>query len=151
MRQNFFEYVPQFKLIIAGNHKPSLRSVDEAIRRRLHLVPFAVTIPLKERDPKLAEKLRDEWPGILAWMIEGCLAWQQKGLSPPAAVRDATEAYMDAEDSIATWMGECCARDPNGWESSTALFGSWSVWAATPARQLDRRRRSSRASKRAAG
>ena len=45
MRQDFFEYTPQFKLMIAGNHKPSLRGVDEAIRRRIHLVPFAVTIP----------------------------------------------------------------------------------------------------------
>ena len=58
MRQDFFEYVPQFKLIVAGNHKPGLRSVDEAIRRRLHLVPFTVTIPERERDPELGEKLK---------------------------------------------------------------------------------------------
>jgi putative DNA primase/helicase len=67
MRQDFFEYRPQFKLIIAGNHKPALRSVDEAIRRRLHLVPWNVVIPPAERDKKLGEKLRAEWPGILAW------------------------------------------------------------------------------------
>ena len=48
---------------------------------------------------------------------------------PPAAVRDATDAYMDAEDAIATWLSECCCRDPDGWESSTALFGSWTIWA----------------------
>ena len=54
MRQDFFEYIPQFKLIIAGNHKPGLRSVDEAIRRRFHLIPFTVTIPPEERDPELA-------------------------------------------------------------------------------------------------
>ena len=47
MRQDFFEFTPQFKLFIAGNHRPGLRSVDEAIRRRFHLVPFAVTIPLR--------------------------------------------------------------------------------------------------------
>ncbi len=64
-------FVPQFKLIIAGNHKPSLRSVDEAIRRRLHLIPFTVTIPLAERDPKLSEKLREEWPGVLKWALAG--------------------------------------------------------------------------------
>jgi putative DNA primase/helicase len=50
MRQDFFEYRPAFKLVIAGNHKPSLRSVDEAIRRRFHLIPFALTIPAAERD-----------------------------------------------------------------------------------------------------
>ena len=44
MRQDFFEFDPQFKLLIAGNHRPGLRSVDEFIRRRFHLIPFDVTI-----------------------------------------------------------------------------------------------------------
>jgi putative DNA primase/helicase len=118
MRQDFFTFTPQFKLIIAGNHKPSLRTVDEAIRRRFHLVPFTITIPPAERGP-----------GILQWMIDGCLAWQREGLNPPAAVRDATAAYLEAEDAIAAWITDCCTRDPNRWESSTALFGSWSGWA----------------------
>ena len=129
MRQDFFEYRPQFKLIIAGNHKPSLRSVDEAIRRRFHLIPFAVTIPPEERDADLSEKLKDEWPGILSWLIEGCLEWQAEGLRPPNAVLEATEAYLSAEDSLAAWIDEACARSPGAWEPSTALFGSWSNWA----------------------
>ena len=45
-------------------------------RRRFHLVPFAVTIPPAERDHGLAEKFKAEWPGILGWTIDGCLAWQ---------------------------------------------------------------------------
>jgi putative DNA primase/helicase len=66
MRGDFFTFVPRFKLVILGNHKPALRNVDEAIRRRLHLVPFTVQITPEERDPNLAEKLKAEWPGILA-------------------------------------------------------------------------------------
>ena len=66
MRQDFFEYVPAFKLVIAGNHKPSLRSVDESMRRRFNLLPFTVTIPPEDRDRDLPEKLKAEWPGILA-------------------------------------------------------------------------------------
>jgi putative DNA primase/helicase len=66
MRQDFFEYTPQFKLLIAGNHKPGLRSVDEAIRRRINLIPFTVTIPLGERDPDLSAKLATESAGIPA-------------------------------------------------------------------------------------
>jgi putative DNA primase/helicase len=81
MRQDFFTFKPQFKLIVAGNHKPSLRTVDEAIKRRLHMVPFAVTIPAEERDIDLAEKLKAEWPQILNWMIHGCLEWQHIGLA----------------------------------------------------------------------
>ena len=116
MRQDFFEFTPQFKLLIAGNHKPGLRSVDEAIRRRFYLLPFTVTIPAEERDPGLLEKLRTEWPGILHWMIEGCLQWQRDGLAPPAIVTAATAAYLEAEDAIAAWIADCCEIDPNHWE-----------------------------------
>lgn len=129
MRQDFFEYVPQFKLLIAGNHKPGLRSVDEAIRRRFHLIPFSVTIPKTEQDPYLGEKLKAEWPGILAWMIEGCLQWRTDGLQPPKAVVEATAAYLEAEDAVAAWMADECERDPNAWEASADLFASWSRWA----------------------
>ncbi|MGA2794795.1 MAG: phage/plasmid primase, P4 family [Roseiarcus sp.] len=129
MRQDFFEYRPQFKLVIAGNHKPSLRSVDEAIRRRFHLIPFAVTIPADKCDPELAEKLKGEWPGILRLLIEGCLEWRRDGLQPPKAVQDATAAYLEAEDGLAAWIDDKCECVPSAWEQSTDLFASWSAWA----------------------
>jgi putative DNA primase/helicase len=129
MRQDFFEYTPQFKLLIAGNHKPGLKSVDEAIRRRLHLIPFTVTIPPAERDTQLADKLRAESAGILQWMIEGCLKWQGCGLSPPEAVMNATSDYLEAEDAIAAWIIDCCERDKQAWASSAQLFASWSTWS----------------------
>lgn len=129
MRQDYFEFSPQFKLVIAGNHKPGLRSVDEAIRRRLHLLPFRVTIPPEERDPHLPDKLKGEWPGIFSWMIQGCLNWQREGLIPPKAVQDATAAYLDAEDVVAAWIDDCCVRDPSRWTSSTVLFEAWKAWA----------------------
>jgi putative DNA primase/helicase len=130
MRQDFFEYVPQFKLLIAGNHKPSLRTVDEAIRRRFHLIPFTVTIPPEQRDATLGDRLKDEWPGILAWAIEGCLRWQAIGLAPPRAVQEATSKYLEAEDSINAWIDETCRRDPNAFTASARLFSSWTVWAS---------------------
>jgi len=129
MRQDYFEYLPSFKLFVAGNHKPGLRSVDEAIRRRLHLVHFAVTIPAERRDQKLAEKLKTEWPGILRWAVAGCLEWQRGGLQMPAAVREATDAYLEGEDAVSAWLDERCERDKSAWESSAALFASWSQWA----------------------
>ena len=129
MRQDYFEYTPQFKLVIAGNHKPGLRSVDEAIRRRFHLIPFAVTIPPEQRDAELPERLKAEWPGILQWMIDGCLEWQRSGLCPPPAVRDATAAYLETEDAIAAWIDDRCERDPKAWASRAELFSSWTAWA----------------------
>jgi putative DNA primase/helicase len=74
--------------MIAGNHVPALRHVDEAMRRRIHLIPFTVTIPPAERDNQLFEKLKGEWPGILAWAMEGTRMWCETGLQPPTAVAD---------------------------------------------------------------
>jgi putative DNA primase/helicase len=127
MRQDFFTYSPQFKLVIAGNHKPGLRGVDEAIRRRFHLVPFTVTIT--KPDTELTDKLRAEWSGILQWAIKGCLEWQRIGLAPPTAVRQATEAYLASEDAIAQWIDEGCACDRIYTERSATLFASWKDWA----------------------
>jgi putative DNA primase/helicase len=128
MRQDFFTFTPQFKLFIAGNHRPGLTGVDEAIRRRFHLVPFTVTIPDRERDHELPEKLKAEWPGILSWMMEGCLEWQREGLKPPAAVRAATDSYLAAEDAFELWRDECTTADVNAWESSADLWTSWKAW-----------------------
>ena len=124
MRQDFFEFLPQFKLIIAGNHKPGLRSVDEAIRRRFNLIPFTITIPPSERDELLPEKLKAELPGILAWMIRGCTDWLERGLSPPQMVTEVTAAYLESEDAVAAWIEDCAARDPNAFEKNTGGGGS---------------------------
>ena len=129
MRQDYFEFTPQFKLVIAGNHKPGLRSVDEAIRRRFNLIPFTVHIPPEERDETLTERLKAEWPGILAWMVQGCLDWQREGLAAPAVVKAATAEYLEAEDALATWIDDKCECSSQGKETSTDLFLSWKNWA----------------------
>ena len=114
MRQDFFEYTPQFKLVIAGNHKPSIRNVDEAMRRRLHLIPFTVTIAPDKRDGKLTEKLLLERDGILAWAVAGCLRWQREGLQQPPAVVAATDEYFEAEDAVGEFLDEECFQSANG-------------------------------------
>lgn len=129
MRQDFFEYVPQFKLVIAGNHKPSIRNVDEAMKRRLHLIPFTVTIPLERRDGKLTEKLLKERDGILAWATDGCGLWRQLGLKPPKVVVDATDEYFDEEDAIGEFIDEECQRHPQARVSVADAFQRWQEWA----------------------
>lgn len=129
MRQDFFTFTPQFKLMIAGNHKPALTSVDEAIRRRIHLIPFTITIPPDERDPQLADKLRAERAGILAWAVEGCLEWQRIGLAPPEAVRAATDEYLAEEDVFSSWIAECCATGKDHWEKFQVLWNGFKAWA----------------------
>lgn len=129
MRADFFTFMPTFKLIVAGNHKPALRTVDEAMRRRLHLIPFTVTIPPHRRDPNLSDALRAEAGGILRWAIDGCLEWQRTGLRPPAAVVSATRDYFETQDSLQSWIDECCEAGANRWELPAALFASWTKWA----------------------
>lgn len=129
MRQDFFEYLPQFKLVIAGNHKPSIRNVDEAMKRRLHLIPFTVTIPSERRDGSLTEKLLAERDGILAWAVDGCLAWQRDGLQPPACVVSATEEYFEAEDALGQWIEERCLLAKTHREGVSELFTDWREWA----------------------
>lgn len=129
MRQDNFTFAPQFKLFIAGNHKPGLRAVDEAMRRRLNLIPFTVTIPAGERDPMLPERLKEEWPGILQWAVDGCAEWREKGLAPPAIITSATDEYFEAEDATGQWLGECCIQDRQLQTGTTPLFQSWKAWA----------------------
>ena len=130
MRQDFFTFVPTFKLTIVGNHQPMLRNVDDAARRRFNIIPFTrkPAVP----DPQLEEKLRAEWPSILRWMIEGCLDWQQNGLVRPASVMEATEAYFAEQDLMAQWLAEKCdvrQGDTKLWDRTTDLFESWSAYA----------------------
>ena len=129
MRQDFFTYVPQFKLVIAGNHKPAIRNIDEAMRRRLHLIPFTITVPPEKRDKQLQTKLLAEANGIFSWGVEGCLAWQREGLKPPKPVLDATDEYFEAEDALGRWLEERCVRHPNAKALTAELFTDWKQWA----------------------
>src|SRR5262249_34700305 len=86
MRGEWFDFSPICKVCLVTNHRPKIRGTDEAIWRRIHLVPFTVTIPKSDRDKTLPEKLRAELPGILAWAVRGCLEWRVKGLAPPDSV-----------------------------------------------------------------
>jgi putative DNA primase/helicase len=132
MRQDFFDFTPNFKLLICGNHKPRLTSIDEAMKRRLLLVPFTVQIPVAERDKDLADKLKGEWPAILRWMINGCLDWQRVGLAPPKTVLDATEEYFAEQDTLQQWLDECTEDGGSLARTRTAdLFASWKDWCET--------------------
>lgn len=135
MRQDHFTYMPQFKLFMAGNHKPGLRNVDEAIRARFNLIPFTITIPPERRDERLTEKLAEERPAILQWMIDGCTDWQETRLRAPKAVKSATGEYFDAEDSTGLWLEECCEVNKKFYDVLGNIFLSWSKWAQASGEQ----------------
>lgn len=105
MRQDEFEFMPTFKIIIAGNHRPGLKTIGEEMRRRIHLVEFPDSLR-SDADQNLPAKLTLEYPAILAWMIEGCLYWQQEGLGKPERVSEDTEEYLQAQDVLGAWIDE---------------------------------------------
>jgi putative DNA primase/helicase len=129
MRQDFFTFQPEFKLLIAGNHKPKLRNVDEAMKRRLQLLPFTVSFQGEECDPNLGEALRAEAGGILRWIVEGALEYQRIGLAPPDVVLEATNEYFSAENLFHQWIEDCCECSPDFWAKPTPLFQSWKHYA----------------------
>jgi putative DNA primase/helicase len=131
MRQNSFVFRPEFKLMVEGNHLPTIGHLNEAIRRRFLVVPF--THQPKSPDHLLEQKLKLEWPGILRWAIEGALAWQKLGLGCPAVIADATSRYLSEQNALSDWLNEACQIDRGNSslrQSSQALFDSWSAWAA---------------------
>lgn len=128
MRQDEFEFTPQLTLLIAGNTKPSFGAVDEAMRRRVVLIPFDVTIPAHKRDPDLPSKLEAEWPAILRWAIEGAIEWQRMGLAIPASIEAASADYMDGEDEIGQFIQDRTITDVSAWVSRGDLIQAYKSW-----------------------
>lgn len=127
----YFEFQPTAKLFLATNHKPKIQGNDFAIWRRLRLVPYGATFPKDDPrcDPHLTEKLMAELPGILAWAVRGCIAWQEHGLGAPEAVAVATSDYRSEEDSLGEFLAERCRLDPGAAVSKKELYAAYLEWA----------------------
>ena len=129
MKEDFWQFMPTHKVVLACNHKPDVRGTDHGIWRRLKLVPFNVVIPKKERDKQLPAKLRAGLPGILAWAVRGCLDWQRYGLGEPKAVIEATACYQTAEDMLLNFIRECCVMGPDAKVKASALLAALKEWS----------------------
>lgn len=128
MRGEFFDFKPTHKLWMYGNHKPVIHGSDLGIWRRLHLIPFSVTIPEHQRDLTLKDKLRAELPGILNWMIAGCLAWQRQRLNPPQKVLDATRKYREDSDLLGDFLDAICNVGPGKFAPAGDLYRVYIGW-----------------------
>jgi putative DNA primase/helicase len=127
MRQDWFEFDPTFKLLVVGNHAPQIATVDDAMRRRLCMVPFNNKPAMP--DPTLGQRLKQEAGGVLRWAMEGFEAFRQAGgLNPPERVLKATQAYLDEQDTVGAWLQDCCIVGDGGWTASADLFRSWEAW-----------------------
>lgn len=127
--QEYFQFVPEFKLVLATNHKPAIRGTDEGIWSRIRLLPFENVIPKSQRDLKMKDKLRGELPGILAWAVRGCLEWQQNGLQEPPEVVGATEKYRGDQDRLRGFIEECCVLQSTAATPARELYAAYKEWA----------------------
>ncbi|WP_324730252.1 phage/plasmid primase, P4 family [Lysinibacillus fusiformis] len=128
LRQEYFEFIPEFKVFFTTNHKPVIKGVDEGIWRRIRLIPFNLQLPKEKRDLKLPEKLSLEMSGILNWAIEGCLKWQQNGLNEPRIVMKATGDYKEDMDILGPFMFERCHKQINAKIEAKELYEVYSNW-----------------------
>lgn len=129
MREDYFTFLPKCKLVIYGNHRPRIRNTDESMRRRLHVVPFDNVVPKDQIDKELMNKLAEEKPGILAWMIEGHREWMEQGLNPPEVITGSSERYFESEDIVGRWINENCVINTQFKTSSAVLWKNWEEWA----------------------
>jgi len=124
-----FTFYPQAKFWLAVNHKPRVHDQSHGFWRRLRLIPFLRTFAA-DQDKSLDAKLQREIPGIMAWAVRGCLAWQREGLAVPTAVTQATETYRTDSDPLAAFLEECCIQRPDTQCGATELYLAYSAWIA---------------------
>ena len=126
--REFFEYRPQFKIIMSVNDMPSIEAGDEAINRRLVVVPFRATFNAAACDQHLMDKLRGEMAGILAWLVEGCVAWQSEGLNRPAMVKAETDRYISTNDALGEFLAENCTEAEGCSIPTSEFFRTYAEW-----------------------
>lgn len=130
MHGDFWAFEPSHTLVLSTNYRPVVVGTDHAIWRRLRLVPFNVCIADDKQDRELSAKLKAEYPQILAWAVQGCLAWQERGLAAPTDIADATADYKLDSDPFARFVAECLVVDDTAKVSRHDVANAYAVWAA---------------------
>ena len=125
-----FEYAPTFKLVVLSNVLPSIRGTDAGIWRRVVLLPFDQVIPEGERRSKadLTDELMKEATGILHWLLDGWLLYQEQGLAIPASVRVETERYRADNNPVGLFLEAATIPEDGARVTATRLFTAYEKW-----------------------
>jgi hypothetical protein len=123
-----FDFRPEFKLSLSTNNKPMIYGTDDAIWDRIRLIPFTQRFTGPQADRSLPRKLREELPGVLAWMVRGCMAWQRDGLGESDKVLEATQGYRTEMDALAAFIEDRCIVGPDLWCKFKDLYTAYAKW-----------------------
>lgn len=138
MREDFWTFQRTHTFWLSTNHLPRINGIDEGIWRRIKLIPFTVDLrqvitPIPDYDTWLTQ---NEGRGILAWLVQGYLAYRREGLREPQAVLEATGHYREDSDVLGDFLDEYCVDDPNGeilvkelYKAYTDQGGKWTSTA----------------------
>ena len=120
------EISPRWVTFIPTNHKPMIRGADDGIWRRMLFLPFKRNFTLEPEllDIHLSDKLEAEKEGILRWIIEGALDYQQNGLVIPNELIKDKNDYREESDIVQTWIESECILE--GSDSNQNLWYSFS-------------------------
>jgi putative DNA primase/helicase len=129
LNRDYFAFMPQLKLTIAGNYRPAVKGTDEGIWNRLVLVPWGVYIPPEARDLHLSKKLMAEKSGILNRFLSGLKDWFENGLILPQSVLDATAQYREDSDPLGRFLRACTASSVGERVVSTDMHRVYCAWA----------------------
>ncbi|GAA2341915.1 hypothetical protein GCM10010170_025730 [Dactylosporangium salmoneum] len=133
MHGNWFSFRPSHSLFLLGNHRPAASAGGPAFWRRLRLVPFSQSVPEDRQDPHLPERLQEEAPAVLAWVVQGAVAYLREGIGEPDAVRAATAAYAREQDNVAGFVADRCALavdQPAVHVATGTLRNAYELWCA---------------------
>lgn len=109
MHQDHFTFTPTHQLWAMGNHQPHVRAGGPSFWRRLRLIPFLHSVPPEQMVDDLQGILAGEHgPAVLAWIIEGAVAYRREGLPTPKSVLAATEGYARDQDTVTRFLDEMC-------------------------------------------
>lgn len=126
LHQESFDFMPTHKLFIRGNHQPGAMDASDGFWRRMVLIGFTRQFNESERVPDLDSRIIEtELPGVLAWMVDGCISWQREGLRVPAGMRAAVEAYRRDTDLLGEWLRLHCINSLHAETPVSALFHSY--------------------------
>ena len=130
LRENSFEFKPQFKLFIDTNHLPQISDMTLFESDRIRVIPFNRHFEEEERDIDLKHYLADpeNLSGILNWCLEGFRLYQEEGLKMPESVKKATQEYRAMSDRIMMFTSQCLKREKGQELRSKAIYNRYTEW-----------------------